>query len=117
MARVMLNSKRLSFILWAEAINTACYTINRVYLRLGTTKTPSEIWKGHKPDLSYFHIFGCVCYILNDCEHLSKFDAKSEEGVFLGYSTNNRPYCVYNLRTQIVMEPANVVVDDFKDFA
>ena len=46
MARVMLNSKKLSKRLWAEAIFTACYTINRVFLRPGTLKTPYEIWKG-----------------------------------------------------------------------
>ena len=43
MARVMLNSKKLSSRLWAETVNTACYTINRVYLRPGTIKTPYEI--------------------------------------------------------------------------
>ena len=46
MARVMLNSKKLSFRLWAEAVNTACYTINRVFLRSGTNKTSYEIWRG-----------------------------------------------------------------------
>jgi len=34
------------------------------------------------------------CYILNDQEN--KFDAKSDEGIFLGYSTNSRAYRVYN---------------------
>ena len=58
MVRVMSNLKKLSSRLWAEAINTTCYTINRVYLKLGTTKTPYEIWKGKKPKLGYFHIFG-----------------------------------------------------------
>lgn len=81
MARVMLNSKKLPLRLWAEALNTACYTINRVYLRPGTTQTPYEIWKGKKPNLSYFHVFGCICYILNDREHLGKFEAKSDQGM------------------------------------
>ena len=43
MARVMLNSKKLSKRLWAETLNTACYTINRVYLRPGTKKIPYEL--------------------------------------------------------------------------
>ena len=41
-----------------------------------------------KPNLSYFHIFRSTCYILNDREQLGKFDAKSDVGVFLGYSNN-----------------------------
>ena len=66
MARVMLNSKKLSTRLWVEAVSTSCYTINRVFLRQGTNKTSYEIWKGKKPNLSHFHVFGCTCYILND---------------------------------------------------
>ena len=85
----MLNSKKLFSRLWIEAINIACYTINRVYLRSGTTKTLYEIWKGKKPKLGYFHIFGCIYYILNDREQLGKFQAKSDKCVFLGYSLNS----------------------------
>ena len=82
-AQVMLNSKKLSSRLWAEAVNSVCYTINMVYLRPGTTKTPYEIWKGKKPNFSHFHIFGCICYILNDKEQLGKCQPKSDKGVFL----------------------------------
>ena len=82
MAQVMLNSKKLSSRLWAETMNTTCYMINKVYLRPGITKTPYEIWKGKKPNLSYFYIFGCICYILNDREQLGKFQPKSDKGIF-----------------------------------
>ena len=80
----MLNSKKLSKRLWAEAINTACHIINRVYFRPGTKKKPYELWKGRKLNVSYFHVFGNVCYILNDTEHLGKFDSKNDDSVFLG---------------------------------
>ena len=113
---MILNSKKLTKRLWAEAVNTICCNINRVYFRPGTSKTPYEIWRGKKPNLGYFHIFGSTCYILNDREQLGKFDAKSDVGVFLGYSNNSRAYRVYNMRTQTTMESANVVVDDFSDF-
>ena len=115
MARVILNLKKLSTRLWAEAVNTSCYTINRVFLRQGTNKTSYEIWKGKKPNFSHFRVFGCICYILNDREKLGKFQAKSDKGVFLGYSINSRAYRVFNLRTKTIMESINVVVDDFTD--
>ena len=79
MARVMLNAKGVSHRFWGEAMNTACYIINRVYLRPGTIMTPYEIWKGRKPTVQYFHVFGSTCYILNDREYRGKLDAKSDE--------------------------------------
>ena len=57
-------------------------------------------------------MFGSKCYILKDQENLGKFDAKSDEGIFLGYSTTNRAYRVFNKRTKIVMESINVKIDD-----
>jgi len=60
----------------------------------------------------YFKTFGSKCYILRDRENLGKFDTKSDEGIFLGYSTNSRAYRVFNKRTETMMESINVVVDD-----
>ncbi|XP_075524516.1 uncharacterized protein LOC142556908 [Primulina tabacum] len=77
MARVMLTSKNISKHFWAEALNTACHISNRVYLRSGSTMTSYEIIMGKKPNLKYFHIFGCVCYTLNDRDQLAKFDSKN----------------------------------------
>ena len=57
-------------------------------------------------------MFGSKCYILNDRENLGKFDAKSDEGIFLGYSTTSRAYRVFNKRTKTVMESINVKIDD-----
>ena len=57
-------------------------------------------------------MFGNKCYILNDRENLRKFDAKSDEGIFLGYSTTSRMYRVFNKRTKMVMESINVKIDD-----
>jgi len=49
---------------------------------------------------------------LADIEYKRKMDPKSDEGIFLGYSTNGRAYKVFNSRTKIVMESINVVIDD-----
>ena len=62
--------------------------------------------------VKYFRIFGNDCYILRDRENLEKFDAKSDKGYFLGYSSTSRAYKVYNLRTKTVMESSNVVIND-----
>ena len=83
-----------------------------MYFRFDSKKTPYELWKGKKPIVKYFKIFGTDCYILRDRENLEKFDAKSNKGYFLGYSSTSRAYKVYNLRTKTVMESSNVVIND-----
>ena len=45
MARAMLYNKDVARNLWGEAVNTACHTVNRVYFRPSTKKTPYELWK------------------------------------------------------------------------
>ena len=62
--------------------------------------------------MKYFQVFGSKCYILNDQENLRKFDAKSDEGIFLRYSTTSRAYRIFNKRTKTVMESINVEIDD-----
>jgi hypothetical protein len=112
MARVMIHSKNLAQHFWGEAINTTCHIINRVYLRLETNKTPYEIWRGKKLTVKYFRTFGSKYYILRDKENLGKFDPKSDEGIFLGYSTDSHAYRVFNKRTETVMKSINVIIED-----
>ena len=83
-----------------------------MYFRSDSKKTPYELWRGKKPVVKYFKIFGSDFYILRDRENLEKFDAKSDKGYFLGYSSTSRAYRVYNLRTKTIMESSNVVIND-----
>ena len=96
----------------AFLVNTACRTLNRVYFRPNTKKTPYELWRGKKPIVKYFTAFGSNWYILRDRKNLENFDAKSDKGFFHGYSTSSKAYWVYNLRTKIVMESTNVLIND-----
>jgi hypothetical protein len=57
-------------------------------------KTPYELLNGRKPNITYFRVFGCKCYILNKGTRLSKFYKKYDEGFLLGYSTTSRSYRV-----------------------
>ena len=115
MARAMLHNKDVARNLWGEAINTACHTVNRVYLRPSTKKTPYKLWKGRKPNVKYFKIFESTYFILKDRENVGKFDSWSDEGIFLDYSSTSKTYRVYNERTMKVMETVNVVIDQSSD--
>ena len=61
--------------------------------------------------IKYFIIFGSKCYIKRD-DDIGKFDARSDEGMFLGYSLKIKAYRCYNLRTKTIIESANVRVDE-----
>ncbi|RVX07779.1 Retrovirus-related Pol polyprotein from transposon RE1 [Vitis vinifera] len=60
----------------------------------------------------YSRVFGSRCYVLKDHENLGKFESKSEEGIFLGYSSKSRAYRVYILSSKCMVESINVIVDD-----
>ncbi|KAH9670869.1 Integrase catalytic domain-containing protein [Citrus sinensis] len=96
----------------AEAVNAACYVLNRVLIRPNLNKTPYELWKDRKPNIGYFKVFGCKCFVLNTKDNLGKFDPKSDVGIFLGYSNSSKAYRVYNKRTLVVEESMHVTFDE-----
>jgi transposase InsO family protein len=96
-ARTMLSEYNVSDEFWAEAINTACYTSNRLYCHPMLKKTPYELLNGRKPNIAYFSVFGCKCYILKKGTHLGKFEKKCDEGFLLRYSTSSKAYRVWSL--------------------
>ena len=107
----MLHNKDVVRNLWGEAVNTACHTVNRVYFKPSTKKTPYELWKGRKPNVKYFRIFGSTCIILKDREIVGKFDSWCDEGIFLGYSSTSKIYRIYYKRTMKVVFFTLLLVD------
>nr|GFB27525.1 retrovirus-related Pol polyprotein from transposon TNT 1-94 [Tanacetum cinerariifolium] len=75
-ARTMLIFSRAPLFLWAEAIATACFTQNRSIIHRRFNKTPYELINGRKPDISFLHVFGALCYPKNDREDIGKLGAK-----------------------------------------
>lgn len=97
---------------WAEAVNTACSVQNRVLIRPMIEKTPYELWRGRRPNIAYFHPFGCECYVLNTKDQFGKFDSKVDKGIFLGYFDTSKAYRVFNTRTLVVEESMHVKFND-----
>ena len=112
MAKIMLNENTLPKYFWAETVNTACYILNRVLIRPHLNKTPCELWKDRKPNIGYFKVFGCKCFILSTKDHLGKFDPKSDVGIFFRYSNSSKAYRVYNKRALVVEESMHVIFDE-----
>jgi hypothetical protein len=93
-------------------INTACYSINWLYLHRILKKTSYELLTGKKPNVSYFRVFGRKCFILIKRGRKSKFTPKAVEGFLLGYDSNTRAYRVLNKSTELVEVSCDIVFDE-----
>lgn len=92
----MLVEQSLPQKFWSDTVKTATYNLNKVLVRPMVGKTPCEIFKGRKPSVGHIRVFESICFILNTKDHLTKFDPKSYEEIFLGYSLNNKAYTDLN---------------------
>ncbi|GJV31884.1 retrovirus-related pol polyprotein from transposon TNT 1-94 [Tanacetum coccineum] len=111
MSRTMLNEQSLPQKFWCNAVHTSIYILNRILIRAILEKTPYELLRGRKPTLDYFKVFGRKCFILNTKHYLTKFDPKSHEGVFLGYSQKSKAYIILKKHTMKIEESLNVTFD------
>nr|GEY68741.1 integrase, catalytic region, zinc finger, CCHC-type, peptidase aspartic, catalytic [Tanacetum cinerariifolium] len=101
----------------AEAINTACYTQNRSIIHHRYNKNPYELIHDKKPDVSFFHVFGALCYPTNDNEYLGKLDTKDDIGIFVGYVPAKKAFRIYNKRTWKIVETIHVPFDELISMA
>ncbi|GJW30254.1 retrovirus-related pol polyprotein from transposon TNT 1-94 [Tanacetum coccineum] len=106
-AKTMLVDFNLPTTFWAEAVNTACYVLNRVIVIKSYNKTPYELIRGRTPLIDFMKPFGCPVTILNTRDNLGKFDEKADEG-FFWYSMISKVVRVFNRRTKIVEETLNI---------
>ena len=111
MARTMLDKHRTPRKYWAEALNTACYIANRIFLRAFMKKTSYELMHDRTPKVSHLRVFGCRCFILKQ-GNLDKFESRSTDGIFLGYASHSRAYRVLNLETNRIVETCEITFDE-----
>nr|GEW64144.1 hypothetical protein [Tanacetum cinerariifolium] len=116
-ARTMLIFSRAPLFLWAEAIATVCFTQNSSIIHRHFNKTPYELINGRKPDISFLHVFGALCYPKNDREDIGKLGAKGDIGFFIGYSADSCAYIIYNRKTKKIIETMNVLFDELSAMA
>ncbi|GKC35500.1 integrase, catalytic region, zinc finger, CCHC-type containing protein [Tanacetum coccineum] len=108
----MLIYAKAPLFLWAEAVSTACYTQNRSILRLRYGKTPYELLHDKLLDLSYFHVFGALCYLTNDSENLGKLQPNADIGIIIGYAPTKKAFQIYNQRTRRIIKTIHVDFDE-----
>ncbi|GJU07312.1 retrovirus-related pol polyprotein from transposon TNT 1-94 [Tanacetum coccineum] len=102
----------LSKHFWTKAVRIACYTQNRSIIIKRHDKTPYEKFRERIPNISYFHVFRCPVFIHNHKDRPGKFDAKADDGYFLGYSFVSKAFRVFNTRRQQVEKTYHVTFEE-----
>jgi hypothetical protein len=111
MVRMTLDDHRTPRCFWADAINTACYISNRIFLHSILHLTPFELRFGHKTSISHLKPFGGKCFVLK-LGNLDKFESRSSDSILLGYTPHDRSYRVFNLETNTIVESCDMTFDE-----
>ncbi|WVZ93423.1 hypothetical protein U9M48_039401 [Paspalum notatum var. saurae] len=112
MAWTMLDEHRTPRRFWAEAVNTACYIANWIFLRAFLGTTSYELWFGRQPSVKHLRAFGCRCFVLKKAGHLDKFESRCLDGIFLGYASSSRAFRVWILEAKQVVETCEISFDE-----
>jgi hypothetical protein len=91
MARTILDEHRSPRHFLADAISTACYISNQVFLCSILHLTPFKLRFGRNPFVSHFRPFGCKCFVLK-CGNLDKFESRSFNDILLVYTPHGKSY-------------------------
>ncbi|KAJ9544647.1 hypothetical protein OSB04_024354 [Centaurea solstitialis] len=93
MVRSMMCHSTLPISFWGLALETAAHILNRAPTK-SVEKTPYEIWKGKKPNISFLRIWGCEVYVKRPTSE--KLKPKSDKCFFVGYPRTTVGYYFYN---------------------
>nr|GEY77175.1 hypothetical protein [Tanacetum cinerariifolium] len=84
------------------------FSSSRVLVNKSQNKTPYELFNDRTPAIGFLKPFGCHVMILNTLDNLEKFEAKGDEGYFIGYTMSSKAFRVFNKRTMRVEENLHV---------
>ncbi|KAJ9557500.1 hypothetical protein OSB04_012114 [Centaurea solstitialis] len=93
MVRTMMCHSTLPISFWGHALETAAHILNRAPTK-SVEKTPYELWKGKKPNISFLKIWGCEVYVKRPTSE--KLKPKSDKCFFVGYPKTTVGYYFYN---------------------
>jgi len=130
-ARAMMFHSQAPVHFWGHAVQTAIVLKNKMLTRVNGDLTPETVWnqqsyqldhlnrldpstaevKLFKTSLKNIRVFGCNVYIHQQGQ--SSLEARSREGIFLGYSDERkRYYRVYEILTGKILIRRDVHFDE-----
>lgn len=92
--RTMLIHANLGKQYWAEAVDTGNYLINRLPSSAVDDQIPFTLWTGRKPSLAHVRVFGSPAYVYVPEAQCSKFDARSQVFILVGFHDSLKCYKV-----------------------
>ena len=111
----MLKEKKLPLELWAEAVNTYVYVLNRSYTKSLENSKPYEKWSGRKPSIDRLRVFGSVVH-LKTTKRVNKLEGRSNVMVFIGYELGTKAYrCLDPLSFKVTIS-RYVVFEEFQSW-
>ena len=111
-ARCIRLNAGLPKAFWAEAVNMACFIINRSPSAALDGKVAEGVLPEKEVDYLVLRIFGCPAYVHIPSNERSKLDAKSKQCIFLGYEKGVQGYKLWNPETKKVVISRDVVFDE-----
>ncbi|KAE8675966.1 hypothetical protein F3Y22_tig00111640pilonHSYRG00200 [Hibiscus syriacus] len=111
-ARSMRIHAELPKFIWAEAINTAAYLINRGPSVSLDGRIPEEVWSKKEINLSHLRVFGCISYVHIDYAERSKLDAKSNKCAFVGYGGDEFGYRFWDYENRNIIRSRDVIFNE-----
>ena len=85
-------------------MQTLVYILNLVPSK-SISKTPLELWNGHKPSLRNIRIWGCPAHVLK--ENTGKLEPRSKVFTFVGYPKGTRGGLFYSPQDNKVFVSTN----------
>ena len=112
-ARSMRIHCGLPKTLWADAVSTAAYLINRrPSVPLGF-KIPEEVWTRKELKYSHLRTFGCTAYVHVDPKKRDKLDAKFVKCYFIGYGSDLFGYRFWDDKNRKILRHCDMTFDKF----
>lgn len=108
-ARTMIHERNLPKKLWAEAINTAVFVLNRTGKSHEDGRSPFEVWTGKTYNIQALRAFGTEVYVHIPKEKRLKWDPKGEKGLMVGYEEDVKGYRIYYPEKNVVETKRDIV--------
>jgi hypothetical protein len=115
-ARAVLHESKLDLSFWPEAILYFAYSFNRICHK-DQRKTPFELFGGSEPSVNHLKPFGITAYVGIPKQRRSKFSARAEKGILVGYAFRTKGYRVWLPDSNKIVESINVSFKEFPDKA
>ena len=116
MTRSILKHLSVPNLMWGESVRHSTYLINRIATRSLEEKTPYEVLRSRKPNISHIRVFGCVCYARTEAAGRKKLDDRLGTLVHLGTEPAFKAYRLIDPISMKIVVSRDIIFDEEKEW-